>query len=333
MVRCDWDPYIVEIIKPQYRDNPDGFFICCASFEERSVGAARRLCTSYRCQQTAIFIYDSSEQQDDRLRSFGELREMLLPLTMDRLDVIPCDRANVFDGLAKFREVLGQLEKRACDITFTLDITTFTKLYLLELLYLLIVEQGVTNIRILYTLPSAYGPGRLSYGATEVITMPHMSGFLPISGNVLMMAFLGFEGERALAIFERYDPRLTIALVSDPEFRSGYKARVEKENSFLLSRPGVKIGSASPYNPITALGKLESLYTDFIADSKPSSQGVVLVPLGTHMQAVSTFLFWRKHRQAQVVYAFPSGYGMSYKQRKPAQTLLINLEPVLSAGL
>jgi len=332
MVKDDWTPYVVEEVMTVHREDPDGFYVCCASFEERSLGAVRRLSRSYRCQRSAIFIYDSPVHREDRLRSFEGLRQALLPRTLDRLDVIPCDKGNVFDGVVQFREVLLRLGTAPSDITFTLDITTFTKLYLLELLHLLTVEFGVRRIRILCTLPSAYGSGRLSYGATEVITMPHFSGFLPINGNVLMIAFLGFEGERGLAILERYDPRSTLALVSDPEYRDGYRRRAEAENSFLLSRPGVKLEAVSPYNPMTALEKLEQLYAESLGDSEPQSQGVVLVPLGTHMQAVSTFLFWRRHQQAQVAYAFPSGYGPAYKQRRPAQTLSVDLGPALSDG-
>jgi hypothetical protein len=329
MKLSDHKPFQVESIGSMVPGAPDSLFICCASFEERAVGAARRLATGFRCERSIIFIYDSPDYRADRLRHFEELRRLLLKTSLQGLDVIGCERGNVFDGMSQLREILQQTEASRRVLSVTIDITTFTKLYLLELLYALTEEWGVKNIRILYSLPRVYGSGKLSEGVADTVVVPHLAGFLPVDGDVVLMAFLGFEGERALAVVERYDPRLTIALVSEPEYRSGYKDRVERENAFLLSRPGVVQHVVSPYEPIQTFNQMQDAYYAHAIRPNCREPYMVLLPLGTHMQAVSTFLFWRRFRNAHVVYVFPTRYGPGYAKRGVAETLSVDLSSVL----
>jgi len=324
-----WKRYTVDKVDTVTRGSADALFICCASFERRAVGAVGRLASGYRCRRAVVFLYDSPDYREDRLDVLRELRESLERVSLEGVEVIGCDKENVFDGLGQFATVLHDVVRSTADGGVTLDISTFTKLYLLEVLWTLVERFRCLNIQALCTLPKAYGRGRISEGVTEFAVVPHLGGFLPIDGNVVLFSFLAFEGERNLAVAEAYDPRLTVALISEPEYRKGYRRRAEEGNSFLLSRPGVVREGIPPHDLGAILQRLESLNATHVEDEKAGRPSLVLVPLGTHTQALATFLFWKKHRMTHVVYAFPRAYGKGFRARRSGATLRFDLQPYL----
>ncbi|MGH8527292.1 MAG: hypothetical protein ACREXY_24735, partial [Gammaproteobacteria bacterium] len=53
---------------------------------------------------------------------------------------------------------------------------------------------------------------------------------------------------------------------------------------------------------------------------------VGVISLGTKVQSLGLFKFWRKHKDVRITYAFPQSYGAGYNTRKIGQNLLFDME-------
>ena len=70
------------------------------------------------------------------------------------------------------------------------------------------------------------------------------------------MLALGYEGDRAYAIWDRLAPKKTIVLISRPSFRSCWEGRVEKFNERLLSK--LPLNSVRYMSAIDPFGRFSS---------------------------------------------------------------------------
>lgn len=322
--------YSVESVNTQVYNQPDHLFVTCNSFEERCLGIPKGFAHDYRTRYSCIFRYEpnpgEAEQfEKDRERNFHVLEGTLQQHTSEKVIPIFCNRQNVGDGIGQFKRLFEDfLVRHGCSVV-TIDITCFTKLYLFELLHFLAEEAKLDGVRIVYNQPKAYGSANLTEGIGEIFYIPHFAGsFLPNRETVLIV-FLGFETERALGIWEHYEPFRTIVILSDPPMREGYLERAEKRNAFLLSRPAVIKTKVNPYDPSEIAKQLNKLYFEKCTDSGREVYNVGVLSLGTKVQCIGLFEFWRNHKNVRITYAFPQSYGKSYSERKIGQNLAFQL--------
>jgi len=140
-----------------------------------------------------------------------------------------------------------------------------------------------------------------------------------------LIACLGFETERALGIWHAFEPNKTIGIIGKPPLRPEYVKRAKERNKFLLGRAGVDVEYADPYDPFATIECLEKIYAKECFDDKGEIQNVVVMPLGTKVQTLGVFLFWLRHRNVRLMYAFPKGYGKGYGARQPGDNFAYRL--------
>ena len=119
-------------IKPINNDKDD-IFIVCASFEERTGAVVERLAEKYRVAKSFIFKYDEKDRTNLRDQNFEKLKNALL-LYSENVYPIICDHHDPLDGINKFENLCKNRGVILEDKNITIDITTFTKQYLLVLL-------------------------------------------------------------------------------------------------------------------------------------------------------------------------------------------------------
>jgi hypothetical protein len=202
----------------------DDVFIVCASFEERTTAVVERFDEGYEVANSFVFKYDEENRTNLRNINFERLMDAFMHHS-DKVFPIVCDH----------HDPLDLCEKQSTELrnrNIIIDITTFTKQYLLVILKY-IEEQNPKSLRLFYTEPEDYAVkwGKpLSYGLIDIISVPTYGGHFYIEKENLLILLLGYEGDRAHAIWEKLTPHKTIILIGKPSFRNSWDGRVEKFN-------------------------------------------------------------------------------------------------------
>ena len=307
---------------------PDDLFICCASFEERCVSSALKMGVGYRVRFSVIFVIEEPFYKKQVDTNLFNLQTELGKRTAEGVFVIKCQRDDPIEGVNQLKNVWGRCKPKDPDEPFiTIDISGFTKIYLLELLHYLVAELNLGIPRILHTTQT-YSPTKLTRGVEQITTVPNFFGTISLEKKTMLILFLGFEPERSLTVWQHFNPAKTIALITNPPRHGNldYLQYAQRNNSNLLSQPSVEVRDVPADDSYAVRNVLEAIY-----DETRGSFNMVIGPFGTKPQTVGVFLFCLEHPKAQVVYSFPVTYTRSYLRRKPGPTLLLPLAPVVKA--
>ena len=298
----------------------DDLFICCSSFEERCLSSANTMGVDYLTKYAVIFMVEDPQFKQEIEHNMYRLQTELRNKTTEGVFVITCQRSNPIEGVSQLENILKQCRlNNETGPYITVDISGFTKLYLLELLNYLVEEKRLCMPRILHTTQK-YLPTRLTRGIEQITTIPNYYGIPSLEKETALVLMLGFEPDRALSVWKQYNPAKTIALITNPP-RSGnpeYVKYARENNADLLSQPTVSVRDMPPDDPQGVKEVLESIYEEFEED-----YNMVIGPFGTKSQVVGVFLFCTHHRNVQVIYSFPSTYTKSYLKRQPGVTLIL----------
>ena len=303
---------------------PDDLFICCASFEQRCLSSALRMSVNYRTNFSIIFVIEDSLDKKQADTNLNSLKSMLGARSSKGIFVISCGRDSPNEGISQLKHIWDQCRPRDNENSFiTIDISGFTKIYLLQLLHYLVIELKLGLPRMLHTTQT-YLPNKLTVGVSQITTVPSFFGSIDVKKEKVLIMFLGFEAERSLTVWKHFSPVKTIALITNPP-RDGnlnYLKYAEKNNSYLLSQPSVEVRNVPADNPYAVKKVLEG-----ICNELSGSYNVIIGPFGTKPQVIGLFLFWLEYPKVQVAYSHPTEYTKSYLLRKPGPTLLLPLNP------
>ena len=321
------EPIEVERLRKLNEYGPDDLFICCASFEERCISSASKMGADFKTRFAIIFVMEEPLYKKQLDNNLFKLQSELGKRTTEGIFAISCQRENPTEGVTQLKNIWERCKPHNPEEPFiTIDISGFTKIYLLELLHYLVIDLNLGIPRILHTTQK-YLPTKLTQGVNQITTIPNFFGSPSLEKETVLVLLLGFEPERALALWKQFNPVKTIALISSPP-RHGkldYVKYAQENNSYLLSQPSVEAGNVPADNPYAVRNTLEAIYNNTRA-----SFNMVIGPFGTKPQVVGVFLFCLEHPKVQVVYSFPVKYTKSYLQRKPGSTLLLPFAPMVT---
>ena len=319
------EPIEVEHLTRLNEYSPDDLFICCASFEERCISSTLKMGADFRTRFAVIFVIEEPLYKKQVDNNLFRLKSELGKRTAEGIFVISCQRENPTEGITELKNVWRQCKPKNSErLSITLDISGFTKIYLLELLHYLVTDLNLGIPRMLHTTQK-YLPTKLTQGVNQITTIPNFFGSPSLEKETILILLLGFEPERSLAVWKQFNPSKTIALITSPP-RYGnlkYIKYAQENNSYLLSQPTVEVRNVPADNPYAVKSVLEAIHKD-----TRGSFNMVIGPFGTKPQVVGVFLFCLEHPKAEVVYSFPVQYTRSYLQRKPGPTLLLPLAPL-----
>jgi len=285
-----------------YPDRPDSVFISCASFEERCLGVPKQLSVDYRFNSGFIFAYDDPNEEREK-----HLQKMVQTLkTKGSLQIIRTTEDEPHPALGELAAELKKLRLSTNNSIVTIDITTFTKRHLLLLLRI-IDDLGFWDIsRVYYTEPKDYVTDLylpMSIGVRAISPITGFIGHGPLSKPTLLVIILGYEGDRAKAVFENLDPNDVLLVVPKPSYRPEWEGRTELMNGQLIKIVGHdRIRYIHSQDSLMIARQLEEILGDYPFDEWRCS----IVPLGTKPQALGTYVFWRKNRgNFSIIYAQP----------------------------
>ena len=318
------EPIEIERLMKLNEYGPDDLFICCASFEERCLSSIAKMGADFRTRFGIIFVIEEPLYKKQIDSNLFRLQSELGKRTTEGTFVISCPKERPIEGITQLKNVWEQCKSKiAAEPFITIDISSFTKIYLLELLHYLVVDLNLGIPRMLHTTQK-YLPAKLTQGVNQITTVPNFYGTPSLDKETILVLLLGFEPERSLAVWKQFNPAKTIALITSPP-RYGnlnYVKHAEENNSYLLWQSSVEVENVPADNPYAVRSVLEAIYND-----TKGSFNMVIGPFGTKPQVVGVFLFCLEYPKVQVVYSFPIKYTRSYLQRRPGPTLLLPLRP------
>ena len=198
---------------------PVDLFVCCASFEERSVSIASNM-LSTRIRKAVIFVnrdyFEVARHNLERLK--GIFSEVGRSYKLDTSDP-------VFTADQMVKALSGVLGKGGTR-RIVVDITSFTRESMLMLLrYLYSHKSAENSVEFVYANASEYSVGDsverkwLSRGHREVRSVLGYSGVLIPSKQTHLIVLVGFEDERALTLVQVCEPaKITLGIADEAEW-------------------------------------------------------------------------------------------------------------------
>lgn len=170
------------------------------------------------------------------------------------------------------------------------------------------------RLTVIYSEPDEYDVSEyipLSFGLASLQHIPGFSACPDLSRPVHLALFLGYEGDRALAVYEQVQPLQTTLVIPHPPYKTHWLGRTEKFNADLLALvggdPAIKVDPIDPDATIIALAKI------FGEASQRNRLAKIISPLGTKPQTLGIYTYLRDCADpAALVYAGPLRHNHSF---------------------
>ncbi len=291
----------------------DDVFVACASFEDRTMAVVDRFSKKYKVAKSFVLKYDEKNMTNLRDVNFGKLKSKIEQHSENTFPII-CNHHDPLDGVFKIRDLLQNNSLVLENKNITVDITTFTKQYILVLLRF-IESQKPKSVRVFYAEPEDYAVKwrkPLSSGLIATVSVPSFGGHYYTEKENLLILQLGYEGDRAYGLWEKCAPHKTIVLIGKPSFKESWEGRVKKFNRKLLS----KLPEDSKYyiptlDPFKVCRNLD----DLIEKYSPKFN-ISISPLGPKRQVLGCYLSVRKYPDVQIMYTIPKSHEEEYFSKR-----------------
>lgn len=233
--------------------------------------------TTFHWKQNKAFI-------DDNLANMAENYEVINISVKQPVEV----RQNL-------KKIIDKHKINLQNFKTIVDITSFPKSTLFMLLKEL-VESNASGY-LFYIEPIDYELP-ISLGVKDVRSLPFFGEDYDPKKQKLLIEILGFEGLRAYAVWDTFDPHKTIAFIGNPSSNIKWKYISEKENELILSRPNVERREISFINVEEATNTLEKIYEEV-----GKKYNIIVSSLGTKLSAVPLFYFANRHKNVFVTFS------------------------------
>ena len=259
-------------------------------------GKRPQLDEEYRAETCFIIKY-SGHKNDEREKNISEIRSALDKV--GRAEEIEFDEDEPIPLIRNLCERIESLIENKKNSTVTIDITTPIKWHLL--IFLKFLNTTGCNVRFVYTEPKDYVTDlfqSLSFGIKEIFPIPTYYGSYDFSKGDFLVLMLGYEGNRAMALYDSIDPSDCLLLVADPPYHPEWKGRTEEMNQEIIGIAGRnKIRYLDSRNPIKVACQLRNILTE----EKYSEYNHIISPLGTKPQILGLYAYLSLYSNKTIV--------------------------------
>ena len=300
---------------------PEGaVLVTCSSHEDRCRGLAARA-ESWFPHEVVLFHYDD----DNPIREGNHRRmESAFRKNSCRLTVLQFTET---DAVASLRDNLPELRgavDRCGGKAVVIDISVFTKRHLLMMLRWLDDSGLWDRLYVVYSEPDDYVVSEfvpLSFGLKSLQSTPGFSACPDLSRPVHLMMFLGYEGDRALAVYEQIQPLKTTLAVADPPYRPNWAGRTERFNRDLLALAGGQaVRKVDALDPDGASATL----AEVLGRSGRGDFARIVCPLGTKPQTLGIYEYVRETDDPPaIVYAGPLRHNHTFYSKGLGETWVL----------
>ena len=300
---------------------PDGaMLVTCSSHEVRCRGFADRA-EGWLPSEVVLFHYDD----ENPIREKNHLRmESAFRKTGCRLTVLEFTESDAVTSLRDNLQKLCEAVDRCVGQAVVIDISVFTKRHLLMMLRWLDDSGLWDRLYVVYSEPEDYLVSEfvpLSFGLKSLQPTPGFSACPDLSRPVHLVMFLGYEGDRAMAVYEHIQPLKTTLAVPHPPYRPNWAGRTERFNRDLLALAGAeavrKVDALDPSGASAALAGA-------LGWSERDDFARIVCPLGTKPQTLGVYDYVRKTDDPPaIVYAGPLRHNHTFYSKGLGQTWVL----------
>jgi len=298
----------VSQVKSISENEPDSLFITCASFEERFLGVIK---SSKRESFQKIILFKFKHPNKQREKNIKEMEDIWHLDNDPNYLKIDCEHGRTVEAILELNEKISKMLPELSSATITIDITTFTKDLLTNMVLYFIKYKEVKRIRCLYTSPQRYASpeeGGLSYGIRSIHFPPlGWSDWSPLKDNLLII-ILGFEELRARSLLERFPAQKKLIFITKPGTILEWNEYCEKYNSNLLKVYNYcgELPAIDPYKTSQLLRQNEEIL------KMKEEYNIFISPLGTKPQLLAVLDSMLKGLPANIVTTTVTKHNFPY---------------------
>jgi hypothetical protein len=268
----------------------NAIILTCSSHEERCRGLVSRIDTWHPID-AIIFHYDDSnpKREENHRKMVKDLHKIGKEPTVLKFTEKNAVKS-LNENMASIRRVLAN----STEVCIVLDISVFTKRHLLIILRWLDDEGYWDRITIVYSEPEDYDVSSfvpLSFGLSCLQQIPGFSACPDLSRPIHLVLFLGYEGDRSLAVYEHIQPMQTTLIIPYPPYKPAWEGRTEEFNATLLAtlgdQPTEKVDAIDPNEATSSLLRILG------KENARGSHAKVICPLGTKPQTLGIYSYVR----------------------------------------
>jgi hypothetical protein len=265
--------------------------ITCSSHENRCLGFLSKI-SEWKPVEVLLFHYD--DENPKREENHKKMKSALRKVGIEPVD-ISFTEVNPVKSLKDSMQRLGEILSKYADTSIILDISVFTKRHLLMMLRWLDDEGLWDRLAIVYSEPEDYEVSPyipLSFGLSSLQQIPGFSACPNLSRSIHLVLFLGYEGDRALAVYEHIQPMRTTLVISHPPYNPEWTGRTEKCNIYLINLVGEDhVKKVDPIDPDETKAALVRIFDEC---DKWGEYAKIVCPLGTKPQTLGIYNYVRE---------------------------------------
>jgi hypothetical protein len=278
----------------------DRALIIFASPEERCMGIAK-LAHGFTARIVVILRIDDepNEQREENIKNLCTLLGSVGPVKVVN--------TTHEDPLVGLDSLIGLVSEASGGGQVVVDVSTFPKNALLLTLRALEQVPDLHGVRAVYSEPAQYRLRPVAspvFGLRRIGVVPTFGATFRPNEELVLIMLLGYERDRAIAMWQGVQPHRTLAAVSGPSYRAEWDGIAEKLNAALLAAIGEEgVHVVDPRDPWATYRFLKTVVPE---GSGQSLENVYVAPLGTKPQTVGVYLYCRDvPDMVSVIYGAP----------------------------
>lgn len=320
--------------------------LLAAGFEDRARAAAVSLEKRSNLVRSYAVVLDYEDLQTNEPNRSKIIKG--LKKSFDIVDVIALPEAEKALCLCKERSMKGDI--------LLVDISGMSRTLIFQVLNYFVLSN--IPFHIVYTEAEKYYPSKNFYrrlksvyekGETsllneyqrleqsEVIYSYDCEVDLPIEfrgkpepgRSSVLITFLTFKRSRLQTILRAFEFSGRILIVGEPvrEDLRWRRELLELINHDLIKNGPTEIKTLFTLDPFLISKNLE----EYLEDQTLRKSNIYLAPLGSKMQTVGAFLFWRRHPEISIVFSQPKRYFRDKFSRNSRDTFLVTYDKLVEA--
>lgn len=301
-------------------------FICNSGYEPRTYGFIKASNSIFKSNNSIVFLFHPKES-NLYLKNLKNLKiiKKYLKNICPKIQIIEIDPTNPWSFRKKLLELLKE-NKISQSNQVLVDITSFTRVFLYELLHSLYKVN--CNFSLSYTEPKDYVK-TLPTGVNKIIISPSFVGKPRLNKKAFLLLFFGWETDRTRDTFENYNSNehlgvFGVAPIDKKHIRWQMESYTRNKD---LMRKMKDVDTCSTIDLDDILKWLYKIYYEKQEEFKKRNEKFYFAISGSgpKIQNIAACFLAMKFKDIQLVYGTPSYWG-------PAKTKS-EKQPIESTGI
>ncbi|MDP3048161.1 MAG: hypothetical protein Q8N12_01875 [Thermodesulfovibrionales bacterium] len=318
-----------------------GLFVCAGGFEERSITFVSKVKkTQFETQASLLVQYLS--QQNDNAPNFKILKDKLTNLIGKEPEMVSVHSDRPIQSFEEIKNKIGKIVGDLKKNTALIDISGMTHLWAIATIHACLscgMHTYVTFTEAMWYYPLKSDYHKLirawrhqdydisseylqSKALKSIHIAPEFGGNFRPGRQTCLMIFAGYEPNRIQGLVDQYAPgRLIVFYGKSPHKELHWRTNLSKElHKNLFSNWYLRETEISTLQVDEILVKLEEEFQII-----KEQFDVAIAPQCSKMQALASYLFWRRHPEVQLIFTTPVSFNPKRYSRGARRTFIYEI--------